>query len=119
MLRLIHGVKSIALRQRTIVVLPELDEPLRTMTWVVIVRPIGPIWSPRKLYRWPSVHLFPAYGVTLTHPIRRSDPQPMGSGNPICLQGVRYDGVIGVGGSDFREGQLLAALDGAGVTQEV
>jgi len=31
-LRLIHAVGRIALRQRAIVVLPELDEPLRTMT---------------------------------------------------------------------------------------
>jgi len=40
----------------------------------------------------------------------------IGSDNPIGLQGVRYDGVISVGCSDFREGQLLAALYGAGVT---
>ena len=32
MLRLIHGVGRIALRQRAMVVLPELEEPLRTIT---------------------------------------------------------------------------------------
>ena len=50
------------------------------------------------------------YGVALGHPIsvRPQADGTIGSDNPICLQGVRYDGVIRVSGSDFHEGQFLA-----------